>query len=471
MFTHHKLNNKSVLALTHFGRHSGIAYRHASTDCAGLVIFPQRRDTVEMDDAQLNLPSTLLDMGRSARRAAEALRLARPQDRTRAVVSMAKALRDATADILAANLKDLDLAEAAGLAAPLLDRLALNEARVEAMAKGIEVVADIADPVGRESESWTRPNGLSIARVSAPIGVIAMIYEARPNVTADAAALCLRSGNAVILRCGSECLQSALAIHTALAAGLKAADLPVEAVQLVRTADRDAVGLILSGLNGAVDLVIPRGGKGLVERVQREARVAVLGHADGVNHVYVHRSADLLIARSVTLNAKMRRVSVCGAAETLLIDQATAPSFLPAIAEDLMAAGCALRGDEHACAIVPAMTVADDDDWSAEYLAPVMAVRVVADLDEAIAHIGRYGSGHTDAIIAEDKSAAERFVDQVDSAIVLINASTQFADGGEFGFGAEIGIATGRLHARGPVGAEQLTIYKYVVRGTGQTRP
>ncbi len=424
-----------------------------------------------MDDAQLSLASQMMDLGRAARTGAEALRLAGAEARTAALIAMAAALRQAQAAVLAANAEDLAAARRAGLPAPLLDRLALDPARIEAMAAGVEAIAAVADPVGRTRERWTRPNGLEIARVSSPIGVIAMIYEARPNVTADAAALSVRSGNAVILRGGSECLASSLAIHAALVRGLERAGLPASAAQIVRTTDRAAVGLILEGLGGAVDLVIPRGGKSLVERVQREARVAVLGHADGVNHVYVHASADPDKARAIVLNAKMRRVSVCGAAETLLIDRSIAPALLPLIAGDLVAAGCELRGDDAARAIVPSMSEATDADWPAEYLAPILAVGVVDGLEPAIEHIDAHGSHHTDAIVAEDPAAAERFAAAVDSAIVLINASTQFADGGEFGFGGEIGIATGRLHARGPVGAEQLTTYRYVVRGTGQTRP
>ena len=407
-------------------------------------------------------------MGSAAREASGSLREAAAEDRTGALLSMARRVREHSEAILAANEQDVE--NAADLPAPMRDRLTLDPARIEAMAIAVEQVAAVPDPVGRQLAGWTRPNGLEITRVSVPIGVIAMIYEARPNVTADAAALSIRSGNAVLLRCGSECLATSLAIHGALAEGLVEAGLPEAAVQMVRTADRAAVGMILEGLNGAVDLVIPRGGKGLVERVQREARVAVLGHADGVNHVYVHAAANPEKARAIVLNAKMRRVSVCGAAETLLIDRSVATTLLPAIAADLLAAGCALRGDEAARAITP-MEAATEADWSSEYLAPVLAVRVVDGLDAAIEHIGRYGSGHTDAIVTEDPDAARVFVDKVDSAIVLINASTQFADGGEFGFGGEIGIATGRLHARGPVGAEQLLTYKYVVRGTGQTRP
>ncbi len=436
-----------------------------------LAFAAKTRDIETMDDAGLGLRSSLLDMGRKARAGAEALRLAAPQVRTHALLAMAERLRVHAPVILAANAEDLAAAKSAGLSAAMLDRLSLTPERIEAVAKAVEEIAAIPDPVGREDERWTRPNGLDIARVSTPIGVIAMIYEARPNVTADAAALCVRSGNAVILRGGSECLGSAMAIHAALIEGLQAAGLPAECVQIVPTTDREAVGLILEGLNGAIDLLIPRGGKGLVARVNAEARAPVLSHEDGVNHVYIHAAADPQKARAIALNAKMRRVSVCGAAETLLIDAASAGALLPAIAQDLIAAGCALRGDLRARSLVPAMTEADEDDWRAEYLDAILAVRVVDGLDQAVAHIETYGSHHTDAIVTEDAAAAEAFAARVDSAIVLLNASTQFADGGEFGFGGEIGIATGRLHARGPVGAQQLQTYKYVVRGSGQTRP
>jgi glutamate-5-semialdehyde dehydrogenase len=424
-----------------------------------------------MDDAGLGLQSTMLDMGRKARAGAEALRLSSAEGRTAALQGMAAAIRTAAPLIQLANAADLDAARAAGLSAAMLDRLALSPDRIEGIAKAIDAIAAISDPVGVETERWTRPNGLDIARVSVPIGVIAMIYEARPNVTADAAALCIRSGNAVILRGGSECLQSSLAIHVVLVEGLKAAGLPETCVQMVPTTDREAVGLILDGLNGAVDLLIPRGGKTLVARVNAEARVPVLSHEDGVNHTYVHAAADADKARAIALNGKMRRVSVCGATETLLIDAACAGSLLPLIAADLQGAGCELRGDGRARALVPSMSVANEDDWRAEYLEPILAVRVVDGLDAAVAHIETYGSHHTDAIVTEDAAVAEAFAARIDSAIVLVNASTQFADGGEFGFGGEIGIATGRLHARGPVGAQQLTTYKYVVRGTGQTRP
>jgi glutamate-5-semialdehyde dehydrogenase len=424
-----------------------------------------------MDDAALGLQSMMLDMGRKARAGADILRLASGETRTAALTAIAEHLRAHTRAILAANAADLDAARTAGLSAAMLDRLALSADRVEGIAAAVDAIAAMPDPIGRETARWTPDNGLDIARVSVPIGVIAMIYEARPNVTADAAALCIRSGNAVILRGGSECLRSSLAIHAALVEGLKAAGLAESCVQIVPTSVREAVGLILEGLNGAIDLLIPRGGKTLVARVNAEARVPVLSHEEGLNHTYVHAAADADKARAIVLNAKMRRVSVCGATETLLIDAACAGSLLPIIAADLQAAGCELRGDRRARALVPSMTVATEDDWRAEYLEPILAVRVVDGLDAAVAHIETYGSHHTDAIVTEDAAMAEAFAAQVDSAIVLVNASTQFADGGEFGFGGEIGIATGRLHARGPVGAEQLTTYKYVVRGTGQTRP
>lgn len=423
-----------------------------------------------MDDAGVNLQAEMTAMGRAAREAAVALRLASAAQRTAAIAAMAEAVRADAQAILAANARDVAAAAAAGLAPALVDRLLLDDARLEAIATALETIAAIPDPVGAETERWTRPNGLDIARVRTPIGVIAIIYESRPNVTADAAALCVRAGNAVILRGGSECLASNLAIHAAITKGLRAAALPEACVQAVRTADRDAVGMLLGGLDGAVDLIIPRGGKSLVARVQAEARAPVLGHLEGINHVFLHESADPAKAVAVTVNAKMRRVSVCGAAETLLVDRAAADRLLPPVAEALKAAGCTLRGDDAARAIAP-MQAATQEDWTTEYLAPVMSVAIVDGVDGAAAHIAAYGSAHTDAIVAEDEAAAERFVALVDSAIVLVNASTQYADGGEFGFGAEIGIATDRLHARGPVGAQQLTTFKYVVRGTGQTRP
>ena len=413
----------------------------------------------------------MLERGRRARAAADAMRLAPADTRSAALRAMAIALRARADDILTANARDIDRARTNGMAEAQIDRLALNPARIEAMATAVDEVAAFPDPLGVETVRWTRPNGLDFARVRTPIGVLAIIYESRPNVTADAAALCLRSGNVAILRCGSDCLDSSLAIHAAVIEGLAAAGLPQDAVQLVDTPDRAAVGALLTGLKGSIDLLIPRGGKSLVARVQAEARVPVLGHLEGINHTYLHASAEVGMARDVVVNAKMRRVSVCGSTETLLVDRAGAARLLPPVAEALIAAGCELRGDAEAKALVPQMCSATDDDWGHEFLAPILAVRIVDGMDAAIEHIRTHGSGHTDAIVAGDEAAAAEFLNRVDSAIVLWNASTQFADGGEFGFGGEIGISTSRLHARGPVGAEQLTSYKYVVRGTGQIRP
>lgn len=401
-------------------------------------------------------------IGAGAGKAAETLREASSETRSQAIHAMAKGLRAEAGAILAANEQDVAAATA------LVDRLRLDETRLEAVAQSLDQIAELPDPVGAVMARWTRPNGLDIARVRTPIGVIGMIYESRPNVTADAAAICVRSGNAVILRPGSEAFKTSFAIHQAIAAGLPEAGLPAECVQIVPTVSRDAVGMMLEGLDGAVDLIIPRGGHQLVERVSREARVPTLGHLDGLCHTYVHASADPAMAVAIVANAKMRRTSICGATETLLIDRAVAPTLLPAIAAALD--GCELRGDAESRQYVP-MAAADEADWSTEYLAPILAVRTVADLPEAVEHIDRYGTGHTEAIIAEDAEAAELFLNRVDSAIVMWNASTQYADGGEFGFGAEIGIATGKLHARGPVGPEQLTTFKYVVRGNGQRRP
>jgi glutamate-5-semialdehyde dehydrogenase len=421
----------------------------------------------ESDD----LAAEMSAMGRAGREGARALRLSTAAIRTAALAAMAARLRQAAPDVLAANARDMEAARRNGLAPPQQDRLFLDAGRIEAVAKALDVIAAIPDPVGAEIARWDRPNGLDIARVRTPIGVIAIIYEARPNVTADAAALCVRAANAVILRGGSESFHSNQAIHAALALGLADAGLPASCVQMVKTADRAAVGHILTGLDRSIDLLIPRGGKSLVARVQAEARVAVLGHLEGLCHTYIHTAADPAKARVIVVNAKMRRTSVCGATETLLIDQAVAADLLPAIAADLLAVGCELRGDDAARALVPDMLVADEEDWRTEYGAAILAVRVVDDIEAAMAHIAAYGSGHTDAILTQDARAAELFTATVDSAIVLVNASTQFADGGEFGFGAEIGIATDKLHARGPVGAEQLTTFKYVVRGEGQVRP
>ena len=418
-----------------------------------------------------DLNTHMLEMGRRARAAAGRLRTAGPETRTRALDACALSLRTHAGAILAANAEDVARARANGLSVALIDRLSLTPARVEAIAAAVTEVALLPDPLDRELARWSRPNGLDIARVSTPIGVLGIIYESRPNVTADAAALCLRSGNVAVLRCGSDCLSSSLAIHAALAEGLTAAGLSADAIQLVDTPDRAAVGALLTGLEGTIDLLVPRGGKSLVARVQAEARVPVLGHLEGLCHTYLHAGADADMAEAVVLNAKMRRVSVCGATETLLVDRAAAERLLPAVAADLIKAGCELRGDTETRALVPEATEAVEADWTTEYLAPILSVRVVDGVDGAVDHIRRYGSGHTEAIITTDAEAAERFANGVDSAIVLINASTQFADGGEFGFGGEIGISTSKLHARGPVGAEQLTTYKYVVRGQGQTRP
>jgi glutamate-5-semialdehyde dehydrogenase len=395
--------------------------------------------------------------------------LARSPDagRNAALCAMAAALRSQSSKILAANAADL--AACSGTSA-FRDRLALTEARVAAMAKGLEDVALLPDPLGRTLADWTRPNGLRIQRIATPIGVIGMIYESRPNVGADAAAICLKSGNAVILRGGSESLHSAKAINAALVIGLRAAGLPEACVQIAPNSDRAYVAAMLAAA-GLLDLIVPRGGKSLVERVQREARVPVLAHAEGLCHTYVHASADHAMARSIVANAKMRRTGICGATETLLIDRAIAPALLPAIIGDLRALGCDFRADAAARDIVPELPAASEADFATEWLDAVLSVAVVDGVDAALAHIARHGSEHTDAIVAEDAAAAARFLNGVDSAVALWNASTQFCDGGEFGFGAEIGIATGRIHARGPVGPEQLTTYRYLVTGTGQVRP
>ena len=444
-----------------------------------------------MDSSGPNLAAEMRAIGVRARAAATVVREADAATRTTALTAMAARLRAVASDILAANATDVADARAANLAPAFIDRLALDAGRVEAIARAVDDTAAIPDPVGTVLASWTRPNGLKFERVRTPIGVIGVIFESRPNVAADAGALALRAGNATILRGGSDSTRSVNAIGVALRLGLQDAGLPEDAIQIVPTADRDAVGFMLAGLDGAIDVIVPRGGKSLVARVRSEARVPVFAHLEGVCNTYVHAAADPAKAIAITLNGKMRRVSVCGATETLLIDRAIAPGLLPKIADALMHAGCALRGDDEARAIVngarapsPAsgaasmgggahapMTAATEDDWRAEYLAPILSVRVVENLDEAVAHIAKYGTSHTEAIVTEDVGAAEAFAKRVDSAIVLVNASTQFADGGEFGFGGEIGIATGRLHARGPVGAEQLTIFKYVVRGDGQVRP
>jgi glutamate-5-semialdehyde dehydrogenase len=380
-------------------------------------------------------------------------------------------LRANVDDILDANARDMAFGREKGLTAAMLDRLALDEERIEGIAKGLEAVAALKDPVGDIMADWERPNGLRIERVRVPLGVIGVIYESRPNVTADAGALCLKAGNAAILRGGSESFHSSHAIHDCLVEGLSAAGLPEAAIQLVPTRDRAAVGEMLRGLGGRLDVIVPRGGRGLIERVQTEARVPVFAHLDGVCHVYVDGAADLDMARDIVVNAKMRRTGICGSAETVLVDRACAGTHLRPIIEALLEKGCEVRGDDTVRAEVSAAKQASEDDWYTEYLDAIIAIKVVNGVSEAIEHIGKYGSHHTDAIVTSDEKTAEKFLNEVDSAIVLHNASTQFADGGEFGMGAEIGIATGRFHARGPVGVEQLTSFKYVVRGKGQTRP
>jgi glutamate-5-semialdehyde dehydrogenase len=422
-------------------------------------------------DGSGDIAAMMQAMGAQARAAARRLALAAPAEKDRALEAMAQALRRAAPAILAANSDDLAEARKAGATAAYLDRLGLDEKRVAAIAAGLDAIAAVADPVGTIAAAWDRPNGMRIERVRVPLGVVGVIYESRPNVTADAGALCLKAGNAVILRGGSDSFRSSRAIHAALAAGLGEAGLPDTAIQLVPTRDRDAVGLMLAGLDGMIDVIVPRGGKGLVARVQAEARLPVFAHLDGNCHVYVDRAADPAMAQAIVLNAKMRRTGVCGAAETLLVDRAAAATHLVPLVRMLLDAGCAVRGDRDVQAADPRVTAATADDWSTEYLDAIIAAKVVDGVGEAIAHVERFGSHHTDAIVTADPAAADRFLREVDSAIVLHNASTQFADGGEFGFGAEIGIATGRLHARGPVGVEQLTTFKYRVHGCGQTRP
>jgi glutamate-5-semialdehyde dehydrogenase len=418
-----------------------------------------------------DIAAAMGEIGRRARAAARALALAPADQKNRALGAMATAVRAQAPALLAANAEDVAEARAAGVTGAFLDRLALDPARVETIAAGIDAVRGLKDPIGTVMESWTRPNGMRIERVRVPLGVIGIIYESRPNVTADAGVLCLKSGNAAILRGGSDSMRSSRAILTALTEGLRAANLPEAAIQLVPTRDRAAVGLMLAGLGGNLDVIVPRGGKSLVARVQTEARVPVFAHLEGVCHVYVDKAASLDMAKKIVLNAKMRRTGVCGAAETLLVDRAGAGSQLKPLVEMLIGVGCEIRGDKATLAVDKRVKPATEEDWSTEYLDAIIAVKVVDNLEAAIDHIERYGSHHTDAIITEDQATAEKFLRAVDSAIVLHNASTQFADGGEFGFGAEIGIATGRLHARGPVGVDQLTTFKYRIHGTGQTRP
>jgi glutamate-5-semialdehyde dehydrogenase len=418
-----------------------------------------------------DVASMMLDIGRRARAAARAVGLAAPEEKRAALHAMASRIRAAAHDILAANADDMAQARANGQGGAFLDRLSLDAGRLEGIAAAVDSIAALADPVGHVLASFERPNGLHIDRVATPLGVVGIIFESRPNVTADAGALCLKAGNAAILRAGSDSFRTSQAIAQAMRDGLAEAGLPEDAIQLVPTRDRAAVGAMLAGLQGSIDVIVPRGGKSLVARVQGEARVPVFAHLEGVCHVYVHAAADLEMAKRIVLNAKMRRTGVCGSAETLLVDRACAATHLKPLVATLIDAGCEVRGDEACRSADPRVSVAAPEDWATEYLDAIIAAKVVDGLDAAIAHIETYGSHHTDSIVTEDAQAAERFLAQVDSAIVLHNASTQFADGGEFGFGAEIGIATGRMHARGPVGVEQLTSFKYRVRGTGQTRP
>jgi glutamate-5-semialdehyde dehydrogenase len=415
-----------------------------------------------------DIRALMREMGLRARAAAGPLSRATTEAKNKALTAAAERVLAEAPAILRANA--LDLAEAKGMSAAMTDRLKLDQKRIDAIAKGLRDVAALPDPVGEVMAEWPRPNGMRITRVRVPLGVVGVIYESRPNVTADAAALCLKAGNPVILRGGSESLHSSQALYECLRAGLKAAGLPDGAIQLVPTRDRAAVGEMLT-MPDFIDVVVPRGGRSLVERVQKESRVPVFAHLEGICHTYVHAKADLAMARAVTMNAKMRRTGICGATETLLVDRAVAKTHLPPILDDLAKAGCELRGDAATQALDARVVPATEQDWRTEYLDAILSVRVVDGLDQAIEHVNGYGSHHTDCIVTADTAAAERFLAEVDSAIVLHNASTQFADGGEFGFGSEIGISTGRLHARGPVGVEQLTTYKYVVRGSGQTRP
>jgi glutamate-5-semialdehyde dehydrogenase len=423
-----------------------------------------------MIDKELDIAGVMTALGVAARNASTDLSQYSAAQRDAALQSAANELRAGASKILQANQADMAAARERGQSGSMLDRLMLDSERIDAMAAGIESIRDLPDPLGRTLAEWDRPNGLRIQRITVPLGVIGIIYESRPNVTADAAALCLKSGNAVILRGGTESFNSSHAIYDCMRAGLGDAGLNPDCIQMVPTRDRMAVGYLLSSMAEWIDVIVPRGGKSLIKRVQDEARVPVIGHLDGICHVYLHTSADPIIASDVTLNAKMRRTGICGAAETILVDSEAAAQLLPQVCAALIEAGCEIRGDSAVCALVPDASPASEDDWSTEYLDAIVSIRVVENIEAAIEHIGEYGSGHTESIIATDVDAAEHFLKCVDSAIVLHNASTQFADGGEFGMGAEIGIATGRVHARGPVGAEQLTSYKYVVRGSGQVR-
>ncbi|HHV70126.1 glutamate-5-semialdehyde dehydrogenase [Brucella intermedia] len=420
-------------------------------------------------DTANDIAAVMAEVGRKARAAAAPLSIATTEQKNKALIAAAEAMLEARAEILEANRLDLANAEKNGMAASFIDRLTLDDSRIDAIADGIRAIAALPDPVGEVIAEWDRPNGLHIERVRTPLGVIGVIYESRPNVTADAGALCLKAGNAVILRGGSDSAHSSAAIHKALVRGLEAANLPADAIQIVPVTDRAAVGEMLKGLNGAIDVIVPRGGKSLVARVQSEARVPVFAHLEGICHLYIDKTAGLDMARRIALDAKMRRTGICGAAETLLVDRAVAATHLAPILDDLVAAGCEIRGSTDVLALYPAKP-ATQEDWSTEYLDAIISVALVDGISGAIEHINRYSSHHTEAIVAEDAAAVARFFNEIDSAILLHNASTQFADGGEFGMGAEIGIATGKMHARGPVGVEQLTSFKYRVRGSGQVR-
>ena len=426
--------------------------------------------TIAAKPTAQDLAALMAGIGAAAKAAAAKLAKTSTEAKNVALTAAAAAIRAHVGDILAANAQDMATAKAQGVAGAMLDRLLLTPDRVESIATGLEAVAALPDPVGKVMETWTRPNGLAISRVRVPLGVIGIIYESRPNVTADAGALCLKSGNAAILRGGTESALSSRAIHACLAEGLRAAGLPEAAIQLIPTQDRQAVGLLL-GMSDSVDIIVPRGGKSLIERVQKDSKVPVMAHLDGICHVYIDKAADLDKAVKVTVNAKMRRTGICGAAETLLVDKAALNTHLKPVLDALAERGCEIRADDTVSRLYPTAKAATEEDWRTEYLDAIISVAAVDGVEGAIDHITRYGSHHTDSIITEDKAVAEKFLGDVDSAIVLRNASTQFADGGEFGFGAEIGISTGKLHARGPVGLEQLTSYKYVVRGDGQTRP
>ncbi len=428
------------------------------------MLMENRQDSAD-------IAALMNDLGARARAAAGPLSIATPDQKNAALEAMADALTRNEAAILEANREDMARGEKAGLSPALLDRLKLDPARIAAIAEGMRAIAALKDPVGSVIAAWDRPNGLQIERVRTPLGVIGVIYESRPNVTADAGALCLKAGNAVILRGGSDSARSSAAIHACLVEGLEKAGLPADAIQRVPVTDRAAVGEMLKGLGGNVDVIVPRGGRSLVERVQSDARVPVFSHLEGICHLYLDRSADTDMAVSIAVNAKMRRTGICGAAETLLVDRAAADRLLTPVLTALQEAGCAIRGYEEVCARFASATPATEEDWGTEYLDAIISVKLVDGVDEAIRHIGTWSSHHTEAIVAEDAAAVERFFNEIDSAILLHNASTQFADGGEFGMGAEIGIATGKMHARGPVGVEQLTSFKYRVRGSGQTRP